>query len=98
MAKFPRLKTLRIKASSVLSDIDFLKDLHCLETVDFMYCSKITRFPDLSHLKNLKKIYALECNRVDDIEELKKLNDVEIWVQGKAVPGKCMRKIAGTSK
>ncbi len=88
VAKFTRLKSLRFKNNITLSDIDFLRDLHFLETVDFMYCSKITRFPDLSHLSNLKKIYALECNRVEDIDELKKLNGVDIWVQGKAVPGK----------
>ena len=88
LTKFSRLKSLRFKNNIALSDIDFLSGLPCLETVDFMYCSKIARFPDMSHLRNLKKIYALECNRVEDIEELKKLKGVEVWVQGKMVPGK----------
>lgn len=87
--KLIRLKKLRVKSNTTIATLDFLQDLPCLETIEFMYCSQIIRFPDLTNLKNLIKIYVLECNRLEDIETLKKLSSVEINVQGcKALPGK----------
>ena len=86
IAKFTRLKNLRVKNNTTMSDLDFLRNLPCLETAEFWWCSGIVRFPDLSHLVNLKKIQAFECNRLEDVEELKKLSGVEI--PGKVLPGK----------
>ena len=88
IVKLTGLKSLTISNNTTVSDLGFLLGLPNLEDANFMYCSRIVRFPDLSGLKKLKNIYALECNRLEDVEELKKLSNVDVSVQGKVLPGK----------
>jgi hypothetical protein len=82
-----KLKHLCVKTNTVLEDLNFLLGLKNIETIELLYCSKITTFPDLNNLKKLKKIYALECNGVENIDELKKIKAIKIYVQGKKIPG-----------
>ena len=88
IVKFRGLKDMVIRNSTTMSDIDFLRDLPCLETAQFWWCSNIIKFPDLSHLKHLKMIYATECKRLYDVEELKKLKGVSVHADGASLPGR----------
>jgi hypothetical protein len=77
IVKFNKLKHLYIKANITMENLDFLQKLLYLETIEFLYCSKIKAFPNLENLKNLKKIFVFECKRLEDISEIKKLKNIE---------------------
>jgi len=53
-----------------------------LEFIELNQCPKITYFPNLEHLKNLRKILLSDNKRLTDLGELKKLENVKSNVLG----------------
>jgi hypothetical protein len=76
--KLNKLKHLNIANNTALEDIDFLAALDDLEILELGYCSKIKVFPNLNHLKKLKKISLHKCKNIENINELRKTNNIKI--------------------
>lgn len=88
LRNFKSLRKMHIKTNRVLDSIDFISDLGNLETIDLLNVKHLTRFPKCDHLKNLKRVFVFECNELVDIEEINKINNCEISIQGKGIPGR----------
>jgi hypothetical protein len=86
LSKVISIKKLFIKTNTNLENIDFVSHLVNIEELELWYVSKLVRFPNCEHLKQLKKVLAYDCNRLSDIEELKKLKNVYIQANGKMMP------------
>ena len=76
-----------INGNIALDNIDFLQRLNNLEKLRLFNCSKITRFPNLSGLTNLRLVDVQMCNGLEDISELKKLENVRVGFSGKKIRG-----------
>lgn len=80
-ANFKKLRHCTIWTNHKIETLDFLQKMTNLEYIELDQCSKITHFPNLEHLKNLRKIVLSGNKRLDDSveveSELKKLKNLK---------------------
>ncbi|KAK3437382.1 hypothetical protein EUGRSUZ_C02055 [Eucalyptus grandis] len=72
LGKFKSLRIFRISHCN-LQQLDELKNLICLASLNVSYCQSLERLPDLSKLKKLKDIKIKGCPKIRDIKSVEHL-------------------------
>jgi hypothetical protein len=78
----------QVKAITLFSlrqdDFGFLADMEGLQFIHFNWCSRLTMFPSLSRLKNLRRVVLETVNRLTDISGIVEAPNLEELIIGGA--------------